>query len=325
MQGHMHHKRRLLIALVATGGFSVALTSFAVTANAAQRTFVITVVGNIKKTITVDVGADTPIDQIKLPSILGLPILDITEITPAAPAAPAAPAVTAVPGITAEPSAGEAIAGEAITQAQRTTGKKKRDPPVRRARARLGRQRHPRRGHEGAACPPREDEAPLPRRRSDAAEPDHVPGIPGPGGGRRSELLHRQVPHPRLPALDLPGRRHPVRRAVGGPRGDQRDRDELRAQPQRVQRGRDRLDAVHPLELEGVRSRRQRRRQEGPVQPGRRDLRRGALPQGRRRVRKTSARRSSPTTTPTGTSTRCSCVHASSAGCRPTSSARSAG
>ena len=68
-----------------------------------------------------------PLNQIKLPSILGLPILDITEITQAAPAAPAAPAVT-VPGITAEPSAGEAIAGEAITQAQRTTGKKKRVP-----------------------------------------------------------------------------------------------------------------------------------------------------------------------------------------------------
>jgi soluble lytic murein transglycosylase-like protein len=124
----MHHKRRLLIALVATGGFSVGLTSFAVTANAQPRTFVVTVVGNIKKTITVDVGATTPIDQIKLPSILGLPILDITEITPAAPAAPALPSVTEVPSITAEPSAGEAIAGEAVTQAQRTTGKKKRVP-----------------------------------------------------------------------------------------------------------------------------------------------------------------------------------------------------
>jgi len=127
MQGHMHHKRRLLIALVATGGFSVGLASLAVTANAAQRTFVVTLVGNIKKTITVDVGQDVPIDQIKLPSILGLPILDITEITQA-PAAPAAPAVT-VPGVTTtEPSAGEAIAGEAITPSQRTTGKKKRIP-----------------------------------------------------------------------------------------------------------------------------------------------------------------------------------------------------
>ena len=38
-----------------------------------------------------------------------------------------------------------------------------------------------------------------------------------------------------------------------------------------------------PPELGGLRRRRQRRRREGPVQPGRRDLRRGALPQGGRR------------------------------------------
>ena len=49
-------------------------------------------------------------------------------------------------------------------------------------------------------------------------------------------------------------------------------------------RRRGRLDAVHPVQLEDVRRRRQRRRQEGPVQPGRRDLRRRALPQGRRRA-----------------------------------------
>jgi soluble lytic murein transglycosylase-like protein len=125
----MHHKRKLFIALVATGGLSVGLASFAGTANAMQRTFVITAVGNIKKTVTVDVPATTPIDQIQLPSILGLPILNITEITPAAPAAPAAPAST-VPGVTADPAAqaGEQIAGTGAAQAQRTTGNKKRVP-----------------------------------------------------------------------------------------------------------------------------------------------------------------------------------------------------
>src|SRR5215210_8107607 len=112
MQGNMHHKRRLLIALVATSGLTVGLASFATTANAAKRTFIVTVVGNIKKTITVDVGSDVPLNQISLPSILGLPILNITEITQAVPVAPAAPAVT-VPGVTTtEPSAGEAIVGE---------------------------------------------------------------------------------------------------------------------------------------------------------------------------------------------------------------------
>ena len=42
---------------------------------------------------------------------------------------------------------------------------------------------------------------------------------------------------------------------------------------------------------------------QGPLQPGRRDLRRRALPEGRGRRRRTCAARSSPTTTPTGTST----------------------
>ena len=67
-----------------------------------------------------------------------------------------------------------------------------------------------------------------------------------------------------------------------------------------------------------------RRRRQGPVQPGRRDLRRRALPQGRRRRHRTCARRSSPTTTPTGTSTPC-CMRAQRhrRPARPTSSARS--
>ena len=65
--------------------------------------------------------------QIKLPSILGLPILSITELT--APAAPAAPALT-VPGLTSDPTApvlGQP-AGTADAQSQATTGRKKRTP-----------------------------------------------------------------------------------------------------------------------------------------------------------------------------------------------------
>ena len=50
------------------------------------------------------------------------------------------------------------------------------------------------------------------------------------------------------------------------------------------------LDAVHALHLEDVRRRRQRRRREGPLQPGRRDLRRRALPEGRRRRQRPAAR-----------------------------------
>ena len=65
---------------------------------------------------------------------------------------------------------------------------------------------------------------------------------------------------------------------MAGAGGDQRDRVRLRPQPQRVQRGGAGLDAVHPVLVGHVRRRRQRRRQAGPLQPGRRDLRRRALP-----------------------------------------------
>ena len=58
-----------------------------------------------------------------------------------------------------------------------------------------------------------------------------------------------------------------------------------------------------PVDVEGLRGRRQRGRRQGPVQPGRRDLRRRPLPAGRRRREGPAPRRSSPTTTPTGTST----------------------
>ena len=103
------------------------------------------------------------------------------------------------------------------------------------------------------------------------------------GQDRRAELLHRQVPDPALPAADLPGRRHAVRRPLGAPGRDQRDRDRLRPQPERLLRGRAGLDAVHARVVGGLRRRRQPGRADGPVQPGRRDLRRRALPEGRRR------------------------------------------
>ena len=74
-------------------------------------------------------------------------------------------------------------------------------------------------------------------------------GYRRPGADRRAQLLHRQVPHPAVPAPDLPGRRHPVRHPLGDPRRDQRDRDRLRAQPQRLLRRRAGLDAVHARNL----------------------------------------------------------------------------
>ncbi len=133
MQEHMHRKRRLLIALVATGGMFAGLGSIATTANATPRTFVVTVVGNLKKTITVDVGANVPLDQIKLPSILGLPVLDIKEITQGLVQALPAPLAPAEAPKSEAPKASEAIDDELLPSAneeqdQATTGKKKRTP-----------------------------------------------------------------------------------------------------------------------------------------------------------------------------------------------------
>src|SRR5215218_1439677 len=127
MQGHMHHKRRLLIALIAAGGVTVGMGSLATTASAMPRTFVITLVGNIKKTVTVDVGADVPLNQIQLPSVLGLPILSIQEVTPAAQA-PAAPAVPAAPVIAPNGTVVEGPSASEQLQSQAVTGKKKRIP-----------------------------------------------------------------------------------------------------------------------------------------------------------------------------------------------------
>jgi murein DD-endopeptidase MepM/ murein hydrolase activator NlpD len=97
MQGHMHHKRRLLIALAATGGLTVGLGSFASPANAVVRTFKIKVLGGGEKTITLDIGANTPIDQIRLPGLNLGAILSIVETTPAQAPSSGTPSLTITP------------------------------------------------------------------------------------------------------------------------------------------------------------------------------------------------------------------------------------
>ena len=140
-------------------------------------------------------------------------------------------------------------------------------------------------GRGAGACRPGRECADSHKRRRQPrdVEPELLARGPGPREDRRAELLHRQVPDSPVPAPDLPGRRHAVRRPLGDPRGHQRDRDRLRPQPERLLRRRAGLDAVHARHVEGLRRRRQPRRRQGPVQPGRRDLRRRALPEGRGR------------------------------------------
>ena len=168
-------------------------------------------------------------------------------------------------GVTHNESLGDASGG----------GKRRRRPSRRRARPAAATSRWPKSGDGGSPV--------RGRRRADPRQPDDDDRALRPGADRRPQLRHRLLRDPALPAADLPGLRHRIRDPLGGPGLDQQNRDRLRHQPQRLQRRRGRLDAVPPLELGNVRARRQRRRPQRPLQPGRRDLRRGPLPEDRRR------------------------------------------
>ena len=127
MQGHMHHKRRLLMAVVAGCGIAAGMGTFAGSAFAIQRTFEIQLLGNIKKTVTVDVGIDTPIDQIRLPNIGNLPILSIREITPVnAPPSSGLPSLTIKPTSPAQAPASPAEQPTVPLAAQETAKKSKK-------------------------------------------------------------------------------------------------------------------------------------------------------------------------------------------------------
>ncbi len=127
----MHHKRKLLIALVVTGALTAGFGSSVFSASAKPRTFVVTFLGGMQRTITVDVGADTPVDQVTLPGI-DLPLLSIQEVTP--PDGPTGGPVTITPGAPApaqpgapDPSA-DAPQSSGEAEKQKTTGSKKRKP-----------------------------------------------------------------------------------------------------------------------------------------------------------------------------------------------------
>ena len=89
-----------------------------------------------------------------------------------------------------------------------------------------------------------------------------------------------------------------LRRLLAGARRDQQDRVELRPQHGAELRRRDRLDAVHALDLGALGTRRRRRRHREPLEPRGRDLLGGALPGGLRRADRHLPRRSSRTTMP---------------------------
>ena len=308
------HKRKLLIGLATAGLLLAGFGAATMPASAEQRTLLVTLVGGAQVTVTVDVPPGTPTDQIQIPGV-SAPIASVQDITPAAARAarPRSDAATASQ-VQVDPNGGQSQATRAAANSGAVAARPRRARPTAattadsantptqepqagqqaqqdHGQARQGsssgrgcQEGQGRRGEEGqgrrrqGAAGRRPASA---RRPADARQPHPLRGAPRPRADRRPELLHRQVPDPAVPAADLPGRRHRVRRALGGPGRDQRDRDRLRAQPQRLDRRRAGLDAVHALDVEALRRRRQPRRPQGPVQPGRRDLRRRALPEGR--------------------------------------------
>jgi murein DD-endopeptidase MepM/ murein hydrolase activator NlpD len=92
-----------------------------------------------KKTITLDIGADTPLDQIRFPGINLGAILSIKETTPAqAPSSGGAPLLSITPTPAAKPAAPSAVipvlpaapAAEAQSTAKARSGKKKSKPSI---------------------------------------------------------------------------------------------------------------------------------------------------------------------------------------------------
>ncbi|MGH2943189.1 MAG: lytic murein transglycosylase [Solirubrobacteraceae bacterium] len=129
----MHHKRRLLIALAMTGGMTAGLGTFASPAGAVVRTFEVTLLGNLKKTITLDIGANTPLDQIRIPGIK-LPVLSIVETTPAQAPSSSAPSLTIKPTAPAQSApivpGAPTVDAQAEVQTQKSTGKKMGKPDL---------------------------------------------------------------------------------------------------------------------------------------------------------------------------------------------------
>src|SRR3954471_8215301 len=131
------HKRKLLIGLLVAGLFTAGLGAGLVPAAADQRTFQITFVGGTSTVVTLDIPANTPLDQVTVPGV-SLPIVSPQEITPP-PAPPAAPATTT--STTPAPKPGRKPSGDknkgtssspeptaSKQTSQKTTGSKKRNP-----------------------------------------------------------------------------------------------------------------------------------------------------------------------------------------------------
>ena len=280
-----------------------------------QRTLLVTLVGGAQVTVTVDVPPGTPTDQIPIPGV-SAPIVGVQDITPAP--AHADPRADAAAGPAGDPDGGRAAAPGAVAsspprprttaaRAPRRTTRPSR-PPSRKPSSGLGRcHRRSRQGQapveaaEGQGDPAegqgrgRQGEG---RRR--AAQPDGTPtlgnptllaGAPGPGADRRARTSSSTSSASRRSCCR--STRPPASSTASAGRSWPRS---TRSRPTTAATSTSPPPAPSagcsscPSTWKHVRRRRQPRRPQGPVQPGRRDLRRRALPEGRRRRHRTCAR-----------------------------------
>ena len=227
--GTARMKSRLLHILLAVGVVVVTmLTAFTIPASAEQRVIYVKLPTGQVVPVTVDVPAGHPDGPDRAPRH----------------ARAARHAVRAAAG---GAGAGEASADHHLASAAHLPGRRapaqharrhaeekaegaQEAQAERRAPAGLGldpRVKRRRRKRTATRCAGRtEPHAEQPRLRRRAAGPLDPQ--------RGPELRDPQVPRPGLPAADLPGGGHPVRRPLGDPGRDQRDRDRLRPQPERL-------------------------------------------------------------------------------------------
>ena len=293
----MTSRRPIAIAL-ATSAFYAGI--FVTTAHAEMHYVRVTLVTGQQITITVDIPPGTPVDQLQIP---GLPapiasIVDLgsTESTPT-PTATAPPVVTVEPTATATPtpapspsttpSKGNTGNGKTDDKAETPTTQtdEQSEEDANKATGGQGQHRVAHRQGRHAHADPHPDAVPD-SQVDPPSQADPTFSLAEPGAARAG------VPNFFIDKFKIPPFLLPIYQAAGTEYGirwevlaaiNEIETNYGRLNGVTLERRRRGLDAVHARHLEGVRRRRQQGRPRRSVQPGRRDLRRRALPEGRGR------------------------------------------
>ena len=262
-------KRKLLIALTAAVLGATGLFAFALPASAELRSFRVTLLGGRQLTVTLDVAPGTPHQPDQDPGRQGSRSSSIQEIPPLA-------------GRDREPAGSASARGRGAAE-----------PPRQAAGRARGRADPPR-----ARPPPREPTRRSPARRRPRLRKSklrHADGTPTKANPTYSLALPGPapigVPNFFIEKFRIPPFLLPIYQAAGIEYGV---RWEILAAINEIETDYGRNLNVStagavgwmqflPSTWQQVRRRRQRRQAQGPVQPGRRDLRRRALPAGRGR------------------------------------------